>query len=577
MSMRVGRLMLAFFVGLCPLPAPTSARDVGLPAKATDASLAAINGPHGPVIGTGAHGTATQDAESVGALPMTRDMHLLWSRYLSDPIYTTTGISGPTGMVLAGNYLNSPREAEAIPMGGSGTPNWVRPGTEFYVDAARGADVLAALDCTSVDSAVTVMEWRAASSAPLWTYRIRSCRPLTGEGWSAGKGIQVSDDGSTIAAIVNTFAPGGLHVRLVVFDAGSGTPVIDNQFADGAASALAITPDGGYIAIYAWPNIYVYDRYAHALRWSGSAGSGNDALTISPDGSYVSWGWNVLNVRRWDGSAYQSLWTTSHSGYYVTECAISSANTLAVAWYKSTFDDALVELYALPAHSLIWGYSYTEDASSLRHDEGGNASGRLPLPTDVISELVWSPDGSFLGASSWGPQFAEVHVWVSDQATPVGILDTPGTMFDIDVLSYTPEQAYVVACGKHVHAGTSGRGGDLYALQVLGSSDAPEDAGAPRAGRLSAYPNPANGPVRIDWSADARSTRSVSTRSAQLAVLDAQGRLVAMLRAADGSEGPSQAVWDGRDLAGRLVPAGVYLLRMDSGGVIATRRVVIAR
>ena len=50
-----------------------------------------------------------------------------------------------------------------------------------------------------------------------------------------------------------------------------------------------------------------------------------------------------------------------------------------------------------------------------------------------------------------------------------------------------------------------------------------------------------------------------------------------MLRAADGSEGPSQAVWDGRDLAGRLVPAGVYLLRVDSGGSIATRRIVIVR
>jgi len=179
---------------------------------------------------------------------------LLWHRSIPDPIYTTTGITEPGKIVIAGDYLNPPKEAEAIPIFSDGTPDWVSPGNEFYVDASRQAEVLAGLDATPGDSSITAMEWGTGSATPLWAYRMHPCRPLDANGWSSGKGVEVSDDGSTIAMVVNMYVTGGLQARLSVFDSGSGAPVAELDLPGAtAASAVAITPNGAFVAVYAWP------------------------------------------------------------------------------------------------------------------------------------------------------------------------------------------------------------------------------------------------------------------------------------------------------------------------------------
>ena len=75
-----------------------------------------------------------------------RGATILWHRHFEDPIYTSTGISRTTGLVLAGTFLNPPRQAEATPLSSDGTPDWTSPGNEFYVDASRNDSVLAAVD-----------------------------------------------------------------------------------------------------------------------------------------------------------------------------------------------------------------------------------------------------------------------------------------------------------------------------------------------------------------------------------------------------------------------------------------------
>jgi len=83
--------------------------------------------------------------------------------------------------------------------------------------------------------------------------------------------------------------------------------------------------------------------------------------------------------------------------------------------------------------------------------------------------------------------------------------------------------------------------------------------------------------------------------SVELAVFDIRGRLVRSLipgpgcpptefqpgvygREAGDTGDPCQAFfWDGRDDQDRLVPAGVYLLRLRAGGVVDVRRMVFRR
>ncbi len=59
----------------------------------------------------------------------------------------------------------------------------------------------------------------------------------------------------------------------------------------------------------------------------------------------------------------------------------------------------------------------------------------------------------------------------------------------------------------------------------------------------------------------------------QVTILDASGRTVRSLVRPGGSAGPGRLEWNGRDDAGRLVPAGVYFVRWESGGRAGARKV----
>ncbi len=62
-----------------------------------------------------------------------------------------------------------------------------------------------------------------------------------------------------------------------------------------------------------------------------------------------------------------------------------------------------------------------------------------------------------------------------------------------------------------------------------------------------------------------------------LRVFDAQGRLVrTLVDEASPAPGEHEAVWDGRDAAGRTAPPGMYLARLDTNGRPLTRKVSLA-
>jgi hypothetical protein len=86
----------------------------------------------------------------------------------------------------------------------------------------------------------------------------------------------------------------------------------------------------------------------------------------------------------------------------------------------------------------------------------------------------------------------------------------------------------------------------------------------------AAHPNPFNPGTRIEL--DVRTEREV-----EVAVFDARGRHVATLARGRHAAGRTVLEWDGTDAIGVRVASGVYIVRLRSGGVVQTRRIVLAK
>jgi hypothetical protein len=104
------------------------------------------------------------------------------------------------------------------------------------------------------------------------------------------------------------------------------------------------------------------------------------------------------------------------------------------------------------------------------------------------------------------------------------------------------------------------------------TTDVAGPARAPRAGAWigAATPNPFNPTTRFEL--DVRAPGQV-----EVDVFDAGGRRVATLARGRRAAGRTMLRWDGTDAGGRRVASGVYVVRLRSGDVVQTRRVVLAK
>jgi hypothetical protein len=86
---------------------------------------------------------------------------------------------------------------------------------------------------------------------------------------------------------------------------------------------------------------------------------------------------------------------------------------------------------------------------------------------------------------------------------------------------------------------------------------------------LSVVPNPTVGPLRVQLGGSALGSGEVAGGQ----IVDITGRTVARL----GSSLDGGLSWDGRDLEGRAVPAGVYVMMIGEGPSQESRRIVVTR
>jgi hypothetical protein len=116
------------------------------------------------------------------------------------------------------------------------------------------------------------------------------------------------------------------------------------------------------------------------------------------------------------------------------------------------------------------------------------------------------------------------------------------------------------------------RRGSVKSLTVdVGGGDV---AGGRATLRLTGAPNPSRGAVRFTLARAAASAAGAG--EARVLLYDVRGRIVRALALA-GTAGPGALTlsWDGKDAAGRALPAGLYFARASWGGQSAEARLVL--
>lgn len=87
---------------------------------------------------------------------------------------------------------------------------------------------------------------------------------------------------------------------------------------------------------------------------------------------------------------------------------------------------------------------------------------------------------------------------------------------------------------------------------------------------LKSWPNPARNHCDISF----QLSKTAFTR---LAVYNLRGQLIRTFQAGVLASGPHQFIWDGKDSDGRLCPSGIYLLNLQCGSQISSRKLVLAK
>jgi hypothetical protein len=156
-----------------------------------------------------------------------------------------------------------------------------------------------------------------------------------------------------------------------------------------------------------------------------------------------------------------------------------------------------------------------------------------------------------------------------------------GQLLTFDVTSFVTELVAV----QETYVGLTVRAGSFGGVWVTEGNGYPKliietepETGVAQ-GDLSATlslaqnaPNPFSTGTRIDYVVPGDGARAID-----LAIYDVSGRLVRTLHSARQSPGIHSAFWNGTDRSGSAVPSGVYFCRLEAGGDVLTRRMILLR
>jgi hypothetical protein len=224
-----------------------------------------------------------------------------------------------------------------------------------------------------------------------------------------------------------------------------------------------------------------------------------------------------------------------------------------------------------------WRVNFTANAPGGVSDRGDQFwmranTGNLATPVFDFGTAVRNSDGSLSYTSRGNADFGAFDTTNSTVTLKVAL-----SKLNPFVTHGPPIAGGSVLYGLRGQAFTSGanaerdltRGGTSYTVcrELL-------DAGPPalpaefRLGRP--VPNPSGGVATIELSLP-------SAAWTELAVFDEQGRRVRTVHAGPLPAGITRLRWDGHTDRGRLAGTGVYFVRMNAGGKVSSRRMVLIR
>ncbi len=187
--------------------------------------------------------------------------------------------------------------------------------------------------------------------------------------------------------------------------------------------------------------------------------------------------------------------------------------------------------------------------------EWGGDNGHVYIYDVLSREVLRGSDNPVLvdpGASSLKWDAFENCIWIAAQ--------TRGTVQKFDVSADTVAGSWQFGLSSQ----------SIAIIEPFTSVEKPENVLIDAFHLAQNYPNPFNPETRISF--------SLSTGSrVTLQIFNIEGRLINTLIDAHRAAGTWHAVWTGTDNNGAQVPSGIYIYKLESSGVIQTKRMALIR
>ncbi len=287
----------------------------------------------------------------------------------------------------------------------------------------------------------------------------------------------------------------------------------------GEDHSLGLTSDG---RVFAWGNnvFHQCDVPDSSQDFIAIAAGAWHSLALRRNGSIIAWGENSVGQCNVPAPNTGFIAVTGGGGHSLGLKADGSI----VAWGSNS--DGQCDIPEPNAH-------FTAIAGGGAHSLGLMVDGSMVAwgSNDRGECNIPEPNGDFvaIAASVWNGSYAVSR--------------------DVTIVAPPPSEMRGPCPGRLALAGEPGE----------------DAAGSP----VSASPNPSGGPALLTYELPRAAT------GVDLEVYDATGRVVRRFSLGPHSAGRHSVDWDGSDGSGRPLPAGVYLVRMLTAGVVRTGRIVI--
>jgi len=404
-------------------------------------------------------------------------------------------------------------------------------------------------DVTGHDGQVYAVAF-AADGASLLSGGVTSARPWTTETGTILHTLgphtydmlsaALSPDGSMVATgwVEGTYPPGGVS-RL--WDVATETAIRDQ-----GGSYVAFSPSGTLLATAGGGvNRYVRLYFAASGDDYGDLYCGPGYITslaFSPDRRHLAVGCTDNTVKLFD---LQTLTEVREQGGFIEDvkAVAFSPDGALVAGAEGGFDiddDAWIRVFHVADGSLVGAWE-------------AHGQTAMALAFGPSNEIVASS-----GRDGSSPLAYSIRYWNVADGALLGEYDELALS-----LAINPDGSRIA------YGGLSGRV-VVAAEDIFDEVTAAPIPAAVTAVLYAPWPNPFNPRTEIRFELN-------TAQHVKLALFDVTGRHIAVLADGHHAAGFHRRAWDGRDSRGRMVPSGLYLVRLVTDSVTVSQKIMLAK